>query len=250
MPSEILESESAARAWIEEAFAPTAARWAQLDRFAAMLVAENAQQNLIAASTIPTMWVRHIADSAQLLALDTREGEGLWIDLGSGPGLPGLVVAILSARPMLLVESRKRLKPEFASLPQSEIETAARNGKREDLLEEVQHVSFAHSGDAMPIDPLLAAGADVLVHDATFLNAADRREPIHATTEEALDVARRANVATLVLYHLSIRYDRATALPTLRDQVKASGFAGDCWLLDEDNFIEMTKNEERGTKGG
>ncbi|MBA3939847.1 MAG: 16S rRNA (guanine(527)-N(7))-methyltransferase RsmG [Sphingopyxis sp.] len=108
MPSEILESESAARAWIEEAFAPTAARWAQLDRFAAMLVAENAQQNLIAASTIPTMWVRHIADSAQLLALDTREGEGLWIDLGSGPGLPGLVVAILSARPMLLVESRKR----------------------------------------------------------------------------------------------------------------------------------------------
>jgi ribonuclease Z len=149
-----------------------------------------------------------------------------------------------------VVESRKRLKPEFASLPQSEIETAARNGKREDLLEEVQHVSFAHSGDAMPIDPLLAAGADVLVHDATFLNAADRREPIHATTEEALDVARRANVATLVLYHLSIRYDRATALPTLRDQVKASGFAGDCWLLDEDNFIEMTKNEERGTKGG
>ncbi|NIJ38832.1 16S rRNA (guanine527-N7)-methyltransferase [Sphingopyxis panaciterrae] len=73
-----------------------------------MLIAENGQQNLIAASTIPVLWVRHIADSAQLLALDTRDGDGLWIDLGSGPGLPGLVVAILSERPMLLVESRKR----------------------------------------------------------------------------------------------------------------------------------------------
>ncbi|AJA11012.1 Ribosomal RNA small subunit methyltransferase G [Sphingopyxis fribergensis] len=108
MTTEILTSEEAARAWIGDAFAPTAAHWTKLDRFINMLVAESAQQNLIAASTIPTMWVRHIADSAQLLALDTRDSDGLWIDLGSGAGLPGLVVAILSARPMLLVESRKR----------------------------------------------------------------------------------------------------------------------------------------------
>lgn len=87
---------------------PTAAQWEHLERFAAMLVTENARQNLIAASTIPTIWVRHIADSAQLLSFDRRAGEGLWIDLGSGPGLPGLVVAILSGRSMLLVESRKR----------------------------------------------------------------------------------------------------------------------------------------------
>lgn len=105
--AELLENEGAARDWLKQAFAPTALQWAALERFAAMLVAENAQQNLIAASTIPTLWVRHIADSAQLLALDP-EGEGLWIDLGSGPGLPGLVVAILSDRPMLLVESRRR----------------------------------------------------------------------------------------------------------------------------------------------
>lgn len=108
MSAEILDNEGAARAWIGEAFVPTAEQWTKLDRFIEMLVAESAQQNLIAASTIPTMWVRHIADSAQLLSFDTRDGEGLWIDLGSGAGLPGLVVAILSARPMLLVESRKR----------------------------------------------------------------------------------------------------------------------------------------------
>lgn len=105
--ADILNNEEAARGWLEQAFAPSAAQWTRLERFAAMVVAENERQNLIAASTIPTLWVRHIADSAQLLALDT-DGAGLWVDLGSGPGLPGLVVAILSERPMLLIESRKR----------------------------------------------------------------------------------------------------------------------------------------------
>ena len=139
-----------------------------------------------------------------------------------------------------VIEMRKRLKPEFASLPQAEIEAAARDGKRDDLLEDVRHVVFAHSGDAMPIDPSLVTGADVLVHDATFLHEPDRREPIHATTEEAIDVAKRANARALILHHLSVRYDRATALPVLRTQVAASGYDGGCWLLDEDAFVEIT----------
>jgi ribonuclease Z len=141
-----------------------------------------------------------------------------------------------------VIETRKRLKPQFASMTQAEIEAAARAGNRDDLLEDVSHVVFAHSGDAMPIDPAVVSGADVLVHDATFLNEPDRREPIHATTEEALDVARQAGVKTLVLYHLSIRYDRATAIPTLRAQLAASGFAGECWLLDEADFVEVSSS--------
>lgn len=139
-----------------------------------------------------------------------------------------------------VIETRKRLKPEFASLSQADIETAARQGTRDHLLEDARHVLFAHSGDAMPIDAALVADADLLIHDATFLNEPDRREPIHATTEEAIDVARRANVKTLVLYHLSIRYDRATALPALRAQVAASGFTGACWLLDEGDFYLLS----------
>nr|WP_228765504.1 16S rRNA (guanine(527)-N(7))-methyltransferase RsmG [Sphingopyxis solisilvae] len=112
---------------MERTFTPTAVQWARLGRFAAMLVAENDRQNLIAASTIPALWVRHIADSAQLLALD-MDGEGLWVDLGSGPGLPGLVVAILSERPMLLVESRRRrcdfLRAVVAELGLGHVEVA------------------------------------------------------------------------------------------------------------------------------
>jgi len=138
-----------------------------------------------------------------------------------------------------VVEMRKRLKPEFASMPQAEIEAAARQGTRDALLEDARHVVFAHSGDAMPIDPAAVANADLLVHDATFLIEADRREPIHATTEEAIEVGKRANVRTLVLHHLSIRYDRATAIPALRAQVASSGFTGDCWLLDDGDWLPL-----------
>ncbi|PKP86815.1 MAG: 16S rRNA (guanine(527)-N(7))-methyltransferase RsmG [Alphaproteobacteria bacterium HGW-Alphaproteobacteria-17] len=125
--TELLNDESSARDWLERTFTPTAVQWARLERFAAMLVTENDRQNLIAASTIPALWVRHIADSAQLLALD-MDGEGLWVDLGSGPGLPGLVVAILSERPMLLVESRRRrcdfLRAVVAELGLGHVEVA------------------------------------------------------------------------------------------------------------------------------
>ena len=176
----------------------------------------------------------------------TALAPGAIVPMGKTRSLHAFAVRHTAAEPALgykVVETRRRLKPEFAALTQAEVEASARQGRRDELLEEIAHITFAHSGDAMPINPALVAGADLLVHDATFLNEPDRREPIHATTEEALEVARAADVKTLVLYHLSIRYERATALPTLRAQVAASGFKGECLLLDEGEFIEITNNE-------
>ena len=167
---------------------------------------------------------------------------GTTVPLAKGRLLEAIAVRHTANEPALgyrVIETRRRLKPQYASLPQAEIEAAARNGNRDALLEDTRHVVFAHSGDAMPIDPSLVLNADLLVHDATFLEEADRREPIHASTEEALAVAKAANVKTLVLYHLSIRYDRATALPALRAQLAASGFVGDCWLLDEETLLPL-----------
>jgi ribonuclease Z len=138
-----------------------------------------------------------------------------------------------------VVETRRRLKPEFAQLPQHEIERLSRRKGRDAVTEQHGHVVFAHSGDAMPIDVELVRGADLLVHDATFLGAAERREPIHATTEEVLTLAREAGVGALVINHLSVRYDRATAVPQMREQLAASGFSGECWLLDEAEFINL-----------
>lgn len=138
-----------------------------------------------------------------------------------------------------VLERRRRLRPEYAGLPQTEVERLARETGRDQIMEEYQHVLFAHSGDAMPIEPELASGADLLVHDATFLSAEDRRDPIHATTEEALAVARAAGAAALVLNHLSVRYERDTAIARLGEQIAASGFTGECWLLDEGTLLRL-----------
>ncbi len=138
------------------------------------------------------------------------------------------------------VERRRRLRPEFAGLPESELRARASAGDRQLMMEEYRHVLFAHSGDSMPIQAELVAGADILVHDATFLDRDDRKWDIHATTEEALRVGRDAGVGRLVLHHLSIRYERPDHLPRLRVQVRESGFAGECWLLDDSRFVPLS----------
>ncbi len=140
-----------------------------------------------------------------------------------------------------VLETRRRLKAEYNGISEPEIERLARTRGRDVLMEEYKHVLFVHSGDAMPIDVGLTRDADLLVHDATFLSSSERRDPIHATTEEVLDVAREASVCTLVINHLSVRYDRAEALRRLEQQVRNSGFSGDCWLLDEGEFIALSR---------
>ena len=72
---------------------------ATLDRLAALeaLVRRWTEKiNLIAPSTLPDLWTRHIADSAQLWPL-MPDGATTWADLGSGGGFPGLVIAALAA---------------------------------------------------------------------------------------------------------------------------------------------------------
>ena len=85
-----------------------AAGMARLERFAALLAEENERQNLVSSASLAMVWQRHFADSLQLLDHVPRE-TAPWLDLGSGAGIPGLVLAC--ARPgsaIMLVESRKR----------------------------------------------------------------------------------------------------------------------------------------------
>jgi 16S rRNA (guanine527-N7)-methyltransferase len=64
---------------------------ARLDRFVEFFLEWQARTNLIASSTISTLWTRHIADSLQLLAVAPEARR--WVDLGSGGGFPGLIIA-------------------------------------------------------------------------------------------------------------------------------------------------------------
>jgi 16S rRNA (guanine527-N7)-methyltransferase len=64
---------------------------ARLDRYVELLREWQAKTNLVAPSTLPNLWTRHIADSLQLLAL--APSAKVWLDLGSGGGFPGVVLA-------------------------------------------------------------------------------------------------------------------------------------------------------------
>jgi len=63
----------------------------RLDAFVALLLEWQAKTNLVAPSTLPHLWTRHIADSLQLFSIAPHIGT--WIDLGSGGGFPGIAVA-------------------------------------------------------------------------------------------------------------------------------------------------------------
>lgn len=97
-------TEDEAKAWIADRYG--ASTRDRLARYVAVLLQANATQNLISKATEPAIWTRHILDSAQLerFAPDAAN----WLDVGSGPGLPGLVLAILTGRPTLLVEPRRK----------------------------------------------------------------------------------------------------------------------------------------------
>jgi 16S rRNA (guanine527-N7)-methyltransferase len=109
----LLTNEAQARSWFVDSLGLSRETLTRLEHYVALLRDANTTQNLIAASTAgEAIWARHIADSAQLLvhAIDV---EGPWLDLGSGPGLPGLVIALCDPeRQIALVESR-RLRCEF-----------------------------------------------------------------------------------------------------------------------------------------
>jgi 16S rRNA (guanine527-N7)-methyltransferase len=77
----------------------------RLERFDALLLKWQARINLIGPGTIPDRWRRHFLDSAQLAALATGDR---WIDLGSGAGFPGLVLAAMDVGAVTLYESDLR----------------------------------------------------------------------------------------------------------------------------------------------
>ena len=93
----------------------------RLEKFVGELLSENKRQNLIGQNSEDVIWQRHIADSAQLLRYVPRgtflnsAKNDKWLDLGTGAGFPGLIVAAICPEwPIVLVESRGR-RAEFLS---------------------------------------------------------------------------------------------------------------------------------------
>nr|WP_315798624.1 MULTISPECIES: 16S rRNA (guanine(527)-N(7))-methyltransferase RsmG [unclassified Bradyrhizobium] len=96
----------------------------RLDRYVALLLEWQAKTNLVAPSTLPHLWTRHIADSLQLL--DLAPDARIWIDLGSGGGFPGVVLACA-----------------LADRPGAQIHLVERNAKKAAFLREAIRVTGA-----------------------------------------------------------------------------------------------------------
>src|SRR4030088_3532667 len=95
---------------------------ARLDRYIELLGEWQAKTNLVAPSTLPQLWTRHIADSLQLLTL--APDAKIWVDLGSGGGFPGVVLACA-----------------LAEMPGVQIHLVERNAKKAAFLREAIRVT-------------------------------------------------------------------------------------------------------------
>ena len=125
---------------------------ARLDRYVDLLREWQAKTNLVAPSTLPQLWTRHIADSLQLLAL--APAAKIWIDLGSGGGFPGVVLACA-----------------LAETPDTKVHLVEHNAKKAAFLREAIRIT----------------GAPGVVHLAEIRDIVDRfASPVDCVTARAL----------------------------------------------------------------
>jgi 16S rRNA (guanine527-N7)-methyltransferase len=141
----------------------------RLDILVVELKRWQAIRNLVAKSTLPVLWTRHIADSLQLATLG---GDGAsWIDVGSGGGFPGLVVA--AARPDLalhLVESDAR-KCAFLRHAARAAGLAVRvhEGRADAVLPRLDRADTLSARAVAELSDLLAMGESMLMKGAVGL---------------------------------------------------------------------------------
>jgi 16S rRNA (guanine527-N7)-methyltransferase len=165
----MIADEEQARTWLRGLPECDASAMERLELLVTLLVEENARQNLVSTASLDTVWQRHIADSAQLLLHVPRETSS-WLDLGTGAGFPGLVIACL--RPdcdVRLVESRKRrIEWLQRAIFELGLDRVTVDGRR---LEDVpsRDVAAISTRAFAPLDRLLALSARFSTSDTIWL---------------------------------------------------------------------------------
>ena len=189
----------------------------RLDRYVALLLEWQAKTNLVAPSTLPNLWTRHIADSLQLLAL--APAAQTWVDLGSGGGFPGVVLACaLAGKPGAMVHLVERNTKKAAFLREA-IRVTASPGT----------VHLADIGDSVdriagPIDCVTARAVAPLHQLIGFV------EPL---------VTRGARALFLKGQDVDEELTEATKYWNIRSQLHSSRTGGHGWI------VELTQIEPR-----
>jgi 16S rRNA (guanine527-N7)-methyltransferase len=156
---------------------------ARLEAYAELLTRWSARINLIGRDTIADLWRRHILDSAQLRRLVPERARSM-IDLGSGAGLPGLVLAVLGVPGVELVEADSR---KSAFLREAVRITGADAMIRPCRIEAVPRhpVDVVTARACAPLDRLLGLAEPFLAPDSVCLFLKGER------IEEELTLARK-----------------------------------------------------------
>ncbi len=155
----------------------------RLEAYADLLIRWSARINLVGRDTLADLWRRHILDSAQLRHLVPNSARSL-IDLGSGAGFPGLVLAVLGVPGVELVEANSR---KCAFLREAARITAAKVTIRRCRIEAVppHPVDVVTARACAPLDRLLELARPFLVPDTVCLFTKGER------FEEELTLARK-----------------------------------------------------------
>ena len=185
---------------------------ARLDRYVALLLEWQAKTNLVAPSTLPTLWTRHISDSLQLLGLAPSAKS--WVDFGSGGGFPGVVLACA-----------------LAETSGAHIHLIERNAKKAAFLREALRVTSApgtvHLADIGDSVDRIAGPVDCVTARALA--------PLHQLIGFAEPLVRRgAKALFLKGQDVEAELTEATKYWNIKPQLHSSLTGGHGWIVELD----------------
>lgn len=178
-------TEDEARYWVETRL--SAERVAMIETFATAVMEENARQNLISPASIPHVWARHVVDSLQLLGRGRR---GRWLDIGTGGGFPGMILALAGASVHMVEPRRKRATFLAAQVERFGLDDATVSCAR---VEQVRDV-------ALNITARAVATVEKLLHAAAHCATSETRWLLPRGSVDDADLARLAAQHKLVFH--------------------------------------------------
>ena len=191
---------------------------ARLDRYVSLLQEWQAKTNLVAPSTLPNLWTRHVSDSLQLLSL--APSAKVWMDLGSGGGFPGVVLACA-----------------LAETPGATVHLIERNAKKAAFLRESIRVTGApgavHLADIGNTVERFAGAVDCVTARAVA--------PLHQLIGFAEPLVRRgAKALFLKGQDVEAELTEATRYWKIKPNLHSSRTGGQGWIVELD-AIERRK---------
>jgi 16S rRNA (guanine527-N7)-methyltransferase len=189
----------------------------RLDAYVDLLLQWQAKTNLVASSTLPNLWIRHISDSLQLLAL--APSAKIWVDLGSGGGFPGVVLACA-----------------MAEVPGAMVHLVERNARKTAFLREALRITAA-AGTVHLAD--IGDSVDSLPHAVDCVTAR-AVAPLHQLVGFAEPlVGKRARALFLKGQDVEAELTEATKYWKLTPRLHAS-LTGQGWIVELDRIERRT----------